>query len=537
MIEQVIKTPFLFGWAKNRNEYRLKVNNVASVGSVASFSFTFASLLPAVGGQVVFTLDGREIAFKRVGTTPSNDYEFRTLAQLAACIQNNPYLATLFNYSYVSSSRKLTLTATSVGYHSLTIHTLSADGLPDGYEAQMITASTAVNGADKTYLPNYGIMAQLEVVANSSNSLLPYTTENMVFHADSEGYVDIPLDILRGYIPQPDLPTSGQWQLLTNALLKYRLHYGEMYGEGTPMVQRMTADGYRYALCGEVAERFAALNLPDWNSGQSAPLAVGNNNIFWIIGEDTGLTVDVRDGQPVWLYGLWYDTTKAVGATLSVNVYVFVNGSRISLTTQSVKNGYIYRILSDGNTLGVPSGTHQYEVHIRTSAGTWTRNYRVQSCLGEQRTMLLQNKYGLLQPFVVGSLKREITTEGDELTVERRRYIDTTDHYELYTALTPKLSRWEAARMARCLGGEYHYIQDGSSWLRITIEPNTFAVRDDAQGLVQVEFGFRFVENQLENLASGSTAIGLTLDNVSDNMQQTVSFENGTIPGRNEIWS
>ena len=515
----------MFGWAKNRNSIRLHCNDIVNEGTAASYTFVFANSAPAYESKVVVVLDGRELIFTRK-QNPTSAYEFSSIDSLGDKIKNCPYVSALFNGTYTSRTRTLALTAKAVGYHTLTIYTLSDHGHTDGYETTLITASSPSNGTDESHLANYGVAVAVDVTVSQGNSLHSYQGEMMVMRPDDAGDITVPLDVLRGYAPEPDVPsrTDSQFQLLTNALLRYSVRYGEQFGEPAPMLQGMTTTDVRYALCGEVAERFAQANLPDWKSGQSDRFVVGSNNIFWIVGEDTELTCTTRLNAPVHLYGLWFDEAKGFDGSLSVKVTVSGkrgNGTSISISREyNAANGSVYRLKASPSDFGMPSDVLWYSIEVSTSGGRWRRTYHVLPELFESTTLLLQNKYGLLQPFLCGELVRNVTMDGEACNVNRRRYVDITESYEVYTAVMHRMTPRQARTLASCLGQRYHYILNGSSWLRITIEPGTWKVRDDAEGLVAVQFDYRFVENQQENTATGSLSQGLSMliDDVWDNV-------------------
>lgn len=523
MSVQVQQIPYLFGWAKNRNSVRLHCNDIDNEGTTASFTVVFSSSVPSYGSKVVVTLDGRELAFTRV-QNPASAYEFASITNLCYRIKNCPYITALFTATYTFNNRTLALTAKAVGYHTLTIQTLSPEGTPDGYETTLITSATTNNGTNSSRLDNYGVAVAVDVTVNQGNSLRSYQGETMVMRPDADGDIAIPLDVLRGYAPEPDLPSStdSQFQLLTNALLRYSVRYGEIFGSPAPMLQNMTATAERYALCGEVAERFAAANLPDWKSGQTARFVVGSNKTFWIIGEDTGITCTTRQSSPVYLYGLWFDDSRNFGESLIVSVAVTgkkKDGSNIYINTSfSASNGSVYRLKAAPKDFNINGEVLWYSIEVKTNGGTWSRTYHVKPDFFEATTMLLQNKYGVLQPFVCGELARKMTMEGEACSINRRRYLDVTESYETYTAVLHHLTHRQARALASCFGQRYHYLLDGGSYLRITLEPDSWTVRDDAEGMVDVQFDYRFVENQQENTATGSLSNGLSplIDDVWD---------------------
>lgn len=385
-------------------------------------------------------------------------------------------------------------------------------------------------------LQNYAIAARVKVWANNNNEVSLYQSEIMVLRPDSQGYVHISLDLLSGFIPQPDMPDGQVFSLLTNAVLKYQVQYAEVYGSPTPTVQTWMFDTIRYAICGEVVERYARLNMPDWNSGMVRPV-VDSQNMFLIIGEDTAKTVCVRKSQPVYIYGLWYRDAGSA-STLTVTETVTVankSGSVTNTYSRTATSGSMYRLDVSPQAVGATDAMY-YTVSLSASGGNWRRTFVVNPDGYNDRYLLLQNKYGILVPWVCPNLKREIIIEAENIRVKRKHYASQTDAYEKYTALLPWMINVDAVRLAQCLGQGHHYIKSGYAWLRIEIEPESFAVLDEPEGMVSVVFSFRFVENQLENMSDAPRVAGMTF-NYDDNVdREYVAFSDRTIATRNELY-
>ena len=96
------------------------------------------------------------------------------------------------------------------------------------------------------------------------------------------------------------------------------------------------------------------------------------------------------------------------------------------------------------------------------------------------------------------------------------------------------MTRTEARRLAQCIGQQYHYVKCGTTWLRITIEAGSLTVLDEAEDMVTLELSYRFVENQSEDITSGSLTRGTTRNTVDFN-GTLVAFSEGTLPTGNEI--
>ena len=530
--------PFLFGWAKNRNSLLLRTNGVQqSAGWKAVYTWQFGGVM-ASGHHIVFVLDGRELVFTVKPIGGSAAYEVRDTSQLKSKLASNYYIRQVFESTINGDS--LTLKAIKVGKHAVEIYTTNSQGQRNGYESSLIVSQSINNGGERTDLPNYAVVAMVETEVNDYNVVKTYDGEPMVLQPDSDGYVDVPMDVVRGLVPQPDLPTAinTPWQLLTNALLRYRISYGEMWGSPTPMVQNMVQTGWYYALCGEMVERYAAVNLPDWKSGQNYQL--GRADLFWIVGENTGESRIVRSGQPVYIYGLFYNSRQDIGNVMEdypVSVLlqgVDENGNEISQeASYKPVNGQVYRM----NVAPVLLGRHilSYKVSVSNASGVWTRTYHVKPNLYRQTIFLLQDRYGLLKVAVCGQVSRELTTEGEVLTVDQRRYIDVTEHADTYTAVFGLMNEREAKEIGRAVANRYHYIRLNERWERITIEPGTFSMSDGAENMAEVQFQFRFVDNQQENMANGPMERTITT-NIFDRTDAVVSYIEVSAANENILW-
>lgn len=534
MSVSITSSPFALSWARNRNNYKLHCDFLDSAGSRHYVYCTRSASIPAAGNHVVVAIDGAEYVFNIVASSSGNAYDIAGNDELFDKIRGCWYVGQLFNTVGPNNSTILSMVGKEVGTHVFNIYCTDADGNRTGYESTMLTWTLNGGGTDRLGKPNYAIAAKVEVMVNNNNQTNTHTVEGLVFQPDSAGDVEVPLRVLSGFIPQPDIPTTdsanNSWVVLTNMLLKYRLGYGEIWGEESPLVQNWTNTDYRYALCGELAERFARLNLPDWKSSETQ--FSETNNLFRIIGEDNDITVRVCRGQAEYLYGMWFDTAVSLSTTKNVTMSVTVNG--ISTTTiKTVKNGEVYRIPVGPEALGVSSSRY-YTVRLSLGGITWSRIFVVQPDYYEPTYLLLQSRYGTLRSFVVPQVKREMNVEADELLVDQRRYLDNTDVNEVYTVTTAQMTRAEARRLAQCIGQDYHYAQCGTSWLRITIEAGSFAVLDQADDMVSLEFSYRFVENQAEDITNGTLVRSISAT-AADFNNQIVAFSEATTPNNNNL--
>ena len=530
--------PFAFGWAKNNNSYRLTCNNVASIGSACNYRFVFAGSLPSNGKHIVLCVDGNEIVFTFGNNGGS--YDIPSLNQIGYKMARCFYVTELFsatsNTAVATGTKYLNLSGLTAGFHDVQIYTTDADGRRDGGEEDLVTVQVASPGSDTRLKENYAVNTIIEVVVNNNNVVTTHKG-NFNFYPNEDGIVDIPLDIVGSLVPQPDIPSTSEDDvaLLTNALVKYRISYGEMWGE-VPQVQNMTTGEWKYAIAGEVAERFSRLNLPDWKAGNTSQI-INGGNILWVIGEDTATTIRTATSKQEFLYILLYNSSFSIGASRSVYMDIYTpnnNGAEVLSETKtiSIANGNVYRIPVGPAVIGVDGG--YYRIVLRSATSNWSRIYIVEDGCEDAVNVLLQNKYGFLQSYQFHDVKREISKESEEYVVGKRRYIGAKDVAETYKLRSRLMSVDESKRLASCLPQQYHYIQCNSGWIRATLEDGSFVVRNDEDGMVTVELSMRFVDNQVENMPNGSLSTGISAT-IADDLNSIVSFSERTTPINNNL--
>ncbi len=68
------------------------------------------------------------------------------------------------------------------------------------------------------------------------------------------------------------------------------------------------------------------------------------------------------------------------------------------------------------------------------------------------------------------------------------------------------------------------------------VEPETFTVLEEPEGMVRVQFAFRFVENQMENMSDAPRTAVMTFNYDDDVAQEYVTYSDRTIATNNELY-
>ena len=539
----LISEPYLWGWAQNRNRYRFSCNSTKTSGARCTVSWLLKQR-GSNGQHLVVEIDGTPYTWDFVAADVANPWSVGSLSDMAAKITGNYYVAQLFTTtsSVTSGVYTVTLTGKEKGKHDVRLYYTDSDGEEIDATAAALTyyeTASSASGADSEQLANYALAVSLEVIGNDCNSLKSYKSDPLYFQPGTDGSAEVPLEMLRGYLPQPDLPTYGETaggRLLTNAFIKYRIRYGEVYGD-TPRMQTASYSSWRYALCGEVVDYYHRLNLPDWQdvapSEQLSSVSSTGNTYLRMIGDDHGVTTDVRADQPEYLYGLYYQASAAVNANFALQLSVKLydkEGTETSIAVNfNVKNGNVYRLSVGPAAVGAADSAY-YKVLIKEAGGAdgWERTYRVLPALYGGHWLLLQDKYGLLRSVAAASVKVTHDVTSEEMTIAGRHYSDKQSHGEKYTVVTEAMRRDEARRVAQSLAKEYHYYYSGGAWLRISVEADSLETWNEKNDMATLTFEFRFIENQTENEAR-STARSVSnqeavTTNITDDAGNFVSF-------------
>lgn len=449
----------------------------------------------------------------------------------------SPIFTKYFRVVTFVSGTRIDLIGREVGRWSVKVFVTNNFGEIDT-TYDIVTILVSSYGADVVRRENYALRARFSLITNNNNQVSVNDLPDVIAQPDENDMVEVPLSMLRTYKPQPDLPRgdlgSNAWELLTNYIMKYGLSYSEVWGNSAmPQEEHHTSEYYLF--CGEVAERFAAVNYPDWDNSNSVVPFSSTASGFRIIGEPTGETRRVCKSAPQYIYGIYFNTDEN-----APNIDVVIRGEARRLDgaeTVNVKNGSVFRIPVGPSALfdGMFKFSYTYKVTINVdNTEIWSRDYFVVPDLHDQITLLMVNKYGLLQPFVFSDVKRTIDRQAEEVYLDRFRYFSNVRGTELMTVNSPMLSKKEAADLARCLAGEYQYMWVDETWLRITIAKGSFKVLDTEEDMLRVEFSFAFVENQIETLTPASLPVYSPGPKLDAN-NEIVEFYGRIEPENNEL--
>ena len=495
------ENPFPLDFAGNRCQFRIRCTPYSGGGRKAVSTFK-VNRMPELGYRLSVTHGTETLTLiVTVAYNKRDDPNFimrrtqtdRIKAELEKKIARNYELAQLYDIT-VSDSLEIRFTSKEAGGDIVAV--TSDDPDADIEELEQVT------GVPPTARANYGVTAWLETERYVDGTAVSGRTPEFSFHPDSGGRVRIPLDVLRSLFTQCDVPpyseAYGAHQLLY-ALVKYRLVFADRFGN-PPQVQSLLLSDWRLLSAGEMREDSRVLNLPDWPTPSHSNVPLSSHPHIRNYGSPPGLTVRSFDGMPQYAYFILFDAESGPGLTrtLDVSVKALVkSGNTADLGTTSfiLKNLNIVRIPLSTDALQVYQHCPQamsYTVTCTEGANfRWQRTFLLSKKPLHGKVFLLQNKYGVLESFLVENEMTEREVSGDEVVRNGGFEIAVTDCATTFTARTGYRSRWEMQLLGEAAGNTLNYKLENGNPVPVTILPDTLTVLDEAEDLQSAEFQYR----------------------------------------------
>lgn len=349
------------------------------------------------------------------------------------------------------------------------------------------------------------------------------TTPEMIFE-ESGGDVHVSTEIIRAYMPKPDIPGWGEFftaKPCTNATAKIRLYYGEMYadnslhisnaGTGLPTPQSVNTTIHSKPAAngslvlhnlmrsdeitlvnGELQEHAFNNNIPDWNVRRSI------DNVHFYLKTD----IDIF-GQ---------DHNETITTPHEIEQYIYIcnySGSDVSARVQASA------ALADGTTdddwhnenvilrPGVNRITvreDDYDVvalRVEVSVGNAVkaiRNYILKAFDHGFHTFLMLNALNLYETFIVEEIAREESTEGERRVIAGRDSYGTTDRQTVFTAKCHPRNAKGLKLLRTAFAKQDNLLLEGHYAWYVDMLPGSLTVSDEGADLTECEFKFRLRE-------------------------------------------
>ena len=501
MAVHILSHPFQLDFAGNRPQFVLRGNPVITRGTTSEAAYQITEM-PAVGSTIRLEVGGQSFVFV-VATIAQADGQpdkigYYAISQPLLLKQElerklaGNYKVRQFCSITIDNALNVSITATQRDSNSITL-TFSSGTLT-------LTASTV--GIERVEKSNYQLLTQLEVERYANGIVSTIKTPELMLHFDGSNNAVLPLDILNSYFSEPDIPLVAESfaaRTLRSAMLKYTLHYAEVFGD-TPTVQIISQTPAFLLANGTLEDYFHALNRADYVTAMGDQATLSAHPEIRNYGCDNGLRVSSFESMPQYAYFLLFDTSNdsTYSRTMRVTVSTLLKDGTRQTTdkgTLTVSNFTIVRIPCSAASLDIADVANviSYDVKVVNQSGeTWMRTYLLGSTPYFASVFLMQNRYGVLESFYAFSEAEEQTVEGEEVIRDGEIAIDITDTSTVYTARTGFRSRRELALVAQAMRSRFNYRINGTRPVPIVILPDSLIVSDEKEDLVEAEFSYRY---------------------------------------------
>lgn len=426
--------------------------------------------------------------------------------QLMLKVRYNHWLNTYYIVNVTNNNDHVRLSLTDKEYKTQTSAvTLTSTGDP----SEVFVVST-VAGITRVPKEKYKVLVQLESEIGSLTRITPE-----FYYDDNDMKVSVAMNILKPYFDRRDVPAymeSCEARLCTNAILDSKILFAESENGTVGLVYQDTPVKL---IDGKFDYWKMKNNMPDWNTMFNERFSEAEH--VDMFGQDHNGTYKIDPGSEQWVY-----IANFTGVTASCLVWFSIaldNGtSRIHMGEKVTIGQGIYRIPTALSSASESTdGVLSYIVGIRISdygqglsQYTLRVNYVMVPRKYTARTMLMVNRLGLYESFVIDDVAKEVATEGDRYVTANSDGYALSDNRTVFTAHTGPRPAKDIRILESSLTKNGNLLLDGEFAFRMFVIPGSFTVLDEREDLMDVEFQFMLFDKinrnpaVVNNIASNS---------------------------------
>ncbi len=481
------KEPFKLDFIGNDPSWIVKTSPFHTPGRKRSVSFSVETLLP---GQLLWL------------ETPYGDYQWNVvlsedpddMMSLSSAATTEEVMMALerkmshrhdlnefFDISLVKEQNRVVVTVTAKEEEPADPVVLYSNTTP-------CPVLSSTSGLARTGKNGYKIAARMQYENPGNGGFTPW-----LFFDDNDGTVTIPATILIPCFARREIPvyneTVGAYPC-THLLMNARLCFAEFY-DGIMRVVKIS--NWRTFVHGKIGQYEAENNIPDWKS-------VDNEKFYRktgidIFGQDNNAVVktDVETEQFLYISNF---TDQTVGSVDVIVQAVHTTGT-VNTTVASITfaQGTVCRIPVGATALGLNSSTLlHYTVSVGHAGNIIRRTFMMVPRTYYARTLLLLNRVGLYESFVIDNIAVENETSGKRTSVAKCDAFVIEDAVSTITARTGRRSYGELDLLKSAAAMDGNLLLDGQYAWRITIKPGTIKIIEESEDLLEAEFSFMAVE-------------------------------------------
>lgn len=427
---------------------------------------------------------------------PQLNRDFTVLAEIVTDLSLTGGLPTVY----------LTLTAREPGPHSVSVYHTNPNETTAN--TNILVAAGGNTGLSRTLRKDWRAMAFYRIATSEG----VYKTPEMLFE-ESGGNVHVSTDIIRAYMPKPDIPGWGEFftaKHCPKVTAKLRIYYGEMYAQPsltTPAPQPVNAvtsskptdngiilrnlmrSDEITLVNGELQEYASRNNIPDWETDDNTHFYLRTG--IGIFGQDDNDTVLTPHGteQYVYMYNFGNsDVTARVQAIATLaDGTTDDNWEDDNVTLRPGVNRITVRV-DDLDVVAL-----RVEVSLNNVIKA-VRNYILKTFDYGFHTFLMLNALNLYETLIVEDLAREENTEGERRVIAGRDSYGTTDRQTVFAAKCHPRNAKGLKLLCIAFAKQENLLLEGKFAWHIDMVPGSLTVSDESSDLVECEFKFRLRE-------------------------------------------
>ena len=406
---------------------------------------------------------------------------------------------------------RLALAAREPGPHTVSVyHTNPNESTANN---NIMVAAGGNTGLARTLRKDWRAMAFFRIATSEG----VYKTPEMLFE-ESGGDVHVSTDIIRAYMPKPDIPGWGEFftaKPCPNATAKARLYYGEMYADrtlqlsvasdaGNPAANfaikpKRTDDGIALRnlmrsneitlVNGELQEHEFQNNIPDWETDDKTHFYLRTG--IGIFGQDDNETVLTPHGTEQYIYVYNFgnsDVTARVQAFATLADGTTDDDMEDENVTLRPGVNRITVRVDDSDVVSV-----RVEVSVNSTVKA-VRNYILKAFDHGFHTFLMLNALNIYETLIVEDLAREENTEGERRVIAGRDSYGTTDRQTVFTAKCHPRNAMGLKLLRTAFAKQENLLLEGKFAWHIDMVPGSLTVSDESSDLTECEFKFRLRE-------------------------------------------
>lgn len=517
---KIRKAPYPIDFLGNKPEYILRATPWSNEGRRVSQTYSVASL-PA--GRLVFGslriggIPGTSELSWNVKADPGDGlYEIAAasgdatavLDSLEAKVVYNPELRKYFDVSAWVSAGICHIKFTSLIEEPDNIDFYHED---DENAVSWVEGNT---GLKRTPRKDWRAMAFFSIKTPQGVA----TTPEMIFE-ESGGDVHVSTEIIRAYMPKPDIPGWGEpFEAIPcpNATAKVRLYYGEMYADSSiPVLNEGTGQTTQNAglkkrnagkgialhnlqrsdeitlVNGELEGHAFENNTPDWIASDKTHFYLQTG--IGIFGQDNGETAICPRGPVQYIYVYNYRGQDS-GDDVTIKLRR-ADGTRetINIDDMPVPAG-VCRIPVSLAALGIADPEDVVSCYVQLDNYGISRTFVYRDYDQGYHTFLMLNALNLYETFIVEELAREESTEGERRVIAGRDSYGTSDRQTVFTARCHPRNAKGLKLLRTAFAKQDNLLLEGHYAWYVDMLPGSLTVSDDGTDLTECEFKFRLRE-------------------------------------------